>query len=221
MSFVLKLSVQFLSLMLFCLLDSPFGCNSWLILNRISLLIWWSPQMLALLLIQVGCQQLYAFDTLNISVSLFVYVLAVLANLPRSRYLYQWTKNWISLIYFSFLSILLVAWMCISGANKRDKCPSSLLRLLWRSLSSWSLLHKHCNWSSSHISCMSMLLHCFSFFFFFSFSSKLLCIIAFKSIEFCCLIWFDSKWCFCLVDSNKPVQAAHGGWKQCSTSSLL
>ncbi len=29
--------------------------------NRISLLIWWLLQMLALLLIQVGCQQLYAF----------------------------------------------------------------------------------------------------------------------------------------------------------------
>lgn len=145
--------------------------------------------------------------------------LAVLTNLPRSCYLCQWTKNWIGLVYFSFLSILLVARMSISGANKGDKCPSRLLRLLWRSLSSWSLLHKHYNWSSSHISCMSMLLHCFSLF---SLSLSLsYCIIAFKIIEFCCLIWFDSKWCFCLVDSIKPIQAANGGWEQCSISSLL
>lgn len=102
-------------------------------------------------------------------------------------------NTWFPRVLTFYFSI--VSWNANSGANKRAWCPSCIFWLLWRSMSSWSWLHKQCNWQYSKSSC----------------ELRLLASSIQKAKALMLVLIRHQNLLLCHVDSTKSIQAAYGG----------
>lgn len=92
----------------------------------------------------------------------------------------------------------------VSGANTGDWCTSNIFGLLSGSCTSSCPMHNYSHQPSSYSSCM------------FGFS-----VLKFENAsEIRFQLWVPDA-CGFLADSSKPIQAAHGSWRQCFVPPLL